>query len=123
MPNPFTRFLRQWSNNVDFEAFVEKWDELEWLMVQVYREKLSPQAAQAQFTAVWSWLRQHYGVWEEDLRPFWQATRAAGEPAKVDPFRLLLEIPAPQAILGDWQAMQHLPAAREAINQYILDQA
>lgn len=122
MTNPFTRFLRQWSSNPDFEEFVSYWDRLEAVVVRVYREKMTPEAAAAEFERVWPWLRHHYGRWEETLRPYWQRTQAAGKPTATDPFRLLLDLERPQAISGDWGAMQHLPAAREAINQYLVSQ-
>ncbi len=120
--NPFTQFLAQWSGDDDkgrLQSFLAYWDALERLVVQVYRQKLTPEAAQAEYARVWPWLRQQYGNWAETLRPYWQQTRAAGVPTATDPFQLLLDIPSPQAILGDWRAMQHLPAAREALNQYL----
>lgn len=40
-----------------------------------------------------------------------------------DPFQLLLDLQLPAGITGNWRAMQHLPAAREAINRYLLAQA
>lgn len=122
MTNPFTRFLRQWNQDPQLDEFVGYWDALEAVMIGVYREKMSLAAAEPEFRRVWPWLRQHYADWRAALRPFWQATRAGGKPIQTDPFQLLLDIAAPQAILGDWRAMQHLPAAREALNQFILSQ-
>ena len=121
--NPFTRFLNQWSKNRSFTDFIAHWDRLEKLVILVYREKLSPTAAEPEFAQVWLWLRQHYGEWEGVLRPYWQQTKAAGEQTQVDPFQLLLNFETPAAISGDWQAMQHLPAAREALNLFLHDQA
>jgi len=118
--NPFTKFLRQWSTDDDFDAFVAYWDRLEWLTIQVYREKVTPAAAQPEFDEVWPWLRKQYGRWHSLLEPYWRKTVAAGEPTRTDPFLLLLEKESAAAIPGDWQAMQHLPAAREALNQYVL---
>ncbi len=123
MTNPFTRFLSQWSDDRRLQEFVAYWDALEQVMVQVYRQKVTVEAAQSEYERVWPWLRQHYGRWAAALRPFWQQTKAAGAPTTTDPFQLLLDIPHPQAILGDWRAMQHLPAAREALNQYILSRS
>jgi hypothetical protein len=119
--NPFTRFLRQGAADNGFAAFIERWDRLEWVVVGVYRDKIDRAAAEAQYAEVWPWLRRAYPCWQAALRPHWQATRAAGEPTHVDPFALLLEIAAPADIVGDWRAMQHLPAAREAINRYLVD--
>ncbi len=119
--NPFTRFLSQWSANDDFAAFVAGWDRLERVVVGVYREKMAAAEAGAEYVAVWPGLRRSYPRWEAALRPHWQATRAAGELTQIDPFALLLALDGPAAIPGDWRAMQHLPAAREAINRYLRD--
>ncbi len=119
--NPFTRFLSQWSSDDALAAFVAAWDRLERVVVGVYRAQMDEATAAAEYAAVWPWLRAAYPRWQEALRPYWQATRAAGEPTRVDPFALLLDIPAAAAIAGDWRAMQHLPAAREAINRYLLE--
>lgn len=118
--NLFTSFLRQWSADDDFDAFVVYWDRLERLTIQVYRQKITVEAAQSEFTEVWPWLRERYGRWQSSLEPFWRQTTAAGQPTQTDPFLLLLEKQSPAAIPGDWQAMQYLPAAREALNQYVL---
>ena len=120
--NPFTRFLSQWSSDNDFAAFVAHWDRLERVVVGVYRAKLDEAEGAAEYRAVWPWLRQAYPRWQEALRPHWQATRAAGQPTQLDPFALLLAIAAPAKIAGDWRAMQHLPAAREAINRYLVEE-
>jgi len=117
--NPFSTFLRQWSPDDEFGAFVEQWDRLERVVVGAYRGKLGLDAAAATFAEVWPWLRRRYPRWEAALRPHWRATRAAGAPTATDPFRLLLDIPDAAAIAGDWRAMRHLPAAREAINRYL----
>jgi hypothetical protein len=121
--NPFTRFLTQWSRNRPFNEFVGYWDRLEQLVVQVYREKITVAEAELEFQQVWPWLRQHYSRWEEGLRPYWRPARVGGQPTLTDPFRLLLAIEKPADILGDWRVMQHLPAAREALNRLMLSQS
>lgn len=114
--------MRQWNHRPDLDEFVQHWDVLEQVMVGVYRQKMTPAEAEADFAQAWGWLRSRYGDWREALRPFWQQSKAAGAPTQTDPFQLLLDIATPQDIGGDWRAMQHLPAAREALNQYILSQ-
>jgi len=121
--NPFTRFLNQWSSNRFLSEFITYWDRLEKLVVLVHRGKMTLSVAEPEFAQVWPWLRQHYGRWEEVLRPYWQQTKAASEPTQTDPFQLILELSSPAAILGNWRVMQHLPAAREALNLYLRDQA
>lgn len=120
--NPFTKYLSQWSADGDFADFVADWDRLERLVIGVYRAKMDVATAEAEYRFVWPRLRKRYNDWSAALRPFWQATRAAGAPTQTDPFLLLLNIAAPEAIPGDWRAMQHLPAAREAINRYLMEQ-
>ena len=121
--NPFTRFLNQWSNNRSLTEFIAYWDRLERLTVLVHREKVTAVAAEPEFAEVWPWLQRAYGAWEGELRPYWQQTKAAGAPTQTDPFQMLLDFDAPSAISGDWRAMQHLPAAREALNMYLRDQS
>lgn len=120
--NPYTKFLSQWSNDQPFAAFVADWDRLEQLVIGVYRGKVDTTVSQTDFDELWPRLRELYSIWEPVLRSHWQATRAAGEPTRTDPFRLLLAIGSPAAIPGDWRTMQHLPAAREAINRYLVEQ-
>ena len=95
---------------------------LERVVVGVYRQKMDAAEAGAEYVAVWSGLRRSYPRWAVALRPHWRATRAAGELTHTDPFALLLALDGPAAIPGDWRAMQHLPAAREAINRYLSGQ-
>ena len=120
--NPFTHFLRGRRGDDDqaFAEFVAHWDRLEQLTIRVYRDKMTPQEAAAEFAAVWPWLRAAYSRWQPALDPYWRATRAAGAPTTADPFLLLLAKESADDIPGDWRAMQHLPAAREALNQYLL---
>jgi hypothetical protein len=121
--NPFTKFLSQWSPNKSFATFVTHWDVVEWLMIQVYREKLSVTEAELQFAETWYRLREQYPQWSEQLWPFWQQTKVAGQMTKVDPFQHILDIQHPSHIPGNWHALQHLPAAREAINQFVLSES
>ncbi len=118
--NPFTRFLNQWSDNHSLDEFIAHWDLLERVVVLVYRQKMTLEEAEEPFHQAWPWLRQQYGQWEETLRPFWQQTQAGGQPTQTDPFRLLLAFEKTADIPGNWNAMQHLPAAREALNRLVL---
>lgn len=121
--NPFTKYLSQWSRNRKLKEFVAYWDELELIMVQVHRQKMDLATAEPIFARVWPWLRQHYGDWQRDLRPFWEATKAAGEQTQTDPFQLLLDLEQADDIVDNWSAIQHLPAAREALNRFLLQAA
>ena len=115
-----TKFLRYGQRNGNIDRFVFFWDRLEWLTIQVYKGQIDVHEAEVEFAQVWPWLQQNYGRWQDELEPCWRRTRAAGSPTQSDPFLLLLAINSPTEIVGDWRAMQHLPAAREALNQYLL---
>lgn len=120
--NPFTRFLSQWTTNRSLKIFVSYWDRLELLIVQVHRGKMGVAEAEPEFAEVWLWLRQNYDKWADGLRPYWQQTKAAGEPTETDPFHLLLDLASPKDVIDNWRAMQYLPAAREALNLFLRDQ-
>jgi hypothetical protein len=121
--NPFSKFLRQWADDASLNEFVEYWDRLEGVVVGVYRGKMTAEAARGEFEQVWPWLRANYGAWEEALRPLWQQTSSGGQPTQNDPFRLLLACSKAEDIQDNWTAMQHLAAAREAVNWLILAQS
>ena len=117
---PFSRYLGQWSSDEQLQAFILHWDALEALVIAVYREKMTPAAASTEFAQIWSWLRKRYPRWEPALRTLWPETIAGGQPAQSDPFHLLLELNEPADICDNWRVMQHLPAAREALNKLLL---
>lgn len=118
--NPFTRFLRQWSDDEPLEQFIAHWDTVEHVMVNLYRGKISLLEAKPLFDEAWPWLRANYGRFQKQLRPYWQQTETAGQITQQDPFQMLIDLPEPAAIEGNWTAMQHLPTAREALNQFLL---
>lgn len=119
--NPFTNYLRQWSADNDLASFIDDWDRLERIVIGVYRKQITPDSANDEFERVWPRLRARYPQHQPGLSTYWPKTKAAGEPTQTDPFELLLSLPNPQAITGNWQAMQYLPAAREALNQYLVE--
>ncbi|MEZ4518421.1 MAG: hypothetical protein R3C44_16905 [Chloroflexota bacterium] len=88
--------------------------------MSVYRGKM-PIGTQEHYDGTWPRLRDEYPHWEPTLRPYWQQAKAAGELARQDPFQLILDLPGPQAIPDNWIIMQYLPAAREAINRFLVD--
>jgi hypothetical protein len=52
--------------------------------------------------------------------PFWRVANIAGEPATEDPFVYLIAKSNATEFVGDWRAKQSLPAAREALNEYLI---
>lgn len=122
--NPFTRFLRQWAqDDAELEQLVEQWDALESLVIRVYKEGEASAADEEAYRAIRRWMRENYHAWQEALRPYWQEAQVGGRPAETDPFLRLTAPESASAFAGDWEAMQMLPAAREALNRVIIEQS
>ncbi len=118
--NPFSRFLRQWSGDEHFDQFVARWDRLEALVIRVYKQGAARPEDEADYAALRPWLRAHYATYQATLEPLWRDTLVGGQPAGEDPFLRLLHPEQAAGFIGDWPAMQHLPAAREALNRVLL---
>lgn len=125
--NPFTRWLRGLappgegagkSPNQTADALIADWDRLERLVIDVYRRGESD----AQDEAEWAWLRGAL-IGRSDLEalaPYWQGVRAGGQVLASDPFLALTAIPRAADLVDNRGAMQLLPAAREALNRWLL---
>jgi hypothetical protein len=98
---------------------VERWDGLEGLVIQVFRGKGAETADESIYKEIRPWLVENYPLWENELRPYWQTAKVGGQTAVQDPFLWLLRAEHAQDFVGDWEAMQYLPAAREGLNRYI----
>jgi hypothetical protein len=119
--NPFTRFLLGSGRKEDqaLQTFVERWDALEALVIRVFRSKGAETADEAQYQQLRPWLKDNYPRWQERWQPYWQEALVGGLPVAQDPFQRLLTAEKAADFVGDWEAMQYLPAAREALNRYI----
>lgn len=121
--NPYTRWLRgqvapQPGGGADPDAFVAAWDRLERLVIDVFRRG----EADGQDEAEWQWLRQTLGAGYDPaaLAPHWPGILAGGQVLEADPFLRLLDIPQAERLVDNRPAMQLLPAAREALNRWLL---
>ncbi|MCS7059580.1 MAG: hypothetical protein RMN25_00280 [Anaerolineae bacterium] len=121
--NPFTRSLLTRINDPALIELVRHWDELEALMVRVYRQGLASAEDEATFTRLRVWLKQAHPVWQHRLAPYWPRTRIGGMPTREDPLVRLLAIERAADVVGNWAALQTLPAARETLNLMLLDAA
>ncbi|MCW5853572.1 MAG: hypothetical protein KIT87_26135 [Anaerolineae bacterium] len=120
--NPFTRFLRSQRRTTpaDLEVFIERWDRLESLIINVYRRGSVDAETEAVYADLRAWLAEHYRDWAVSLEPFWRASREGGAPPPSDPFARLLAPTSARWFIHNRPAMQALPAAREALNRYLL---
>lgn len=121
MPNPFTRFLSSEVDDDSLIAFIDYWDRLEALVISIYKNDAAGSDDEREFEKVWPWLTENYPVWRSDIRPYWSQFATGGELEREDPFARLLAAPSAADIAGDWTLMQALPAAREALNLYVLE--
>jgi hypothetical protein len=125
--NPFTRsitaLLRRRNGAQPLIEFVRTWDALESLVIRVYRGKAAQDADRAEHARIASWLRENYPKVRDALEPRWRASRVGTETPSSDPFAALLAIERADAFVDNWDAMRQLPAAREALNQLVADEA
>lgn len=119
--NPFTRFLNQWSSSDDLHTFIEHWDQLEALAIRVYKQGSATPDESKTYLEIKRWLENHYDKWEAKLKPFWSVSPVGGTLAHGDPFRFLFQYPAANKFVQNWAALQHLPAARQALNQLLVE--
>ena len=119
--NPVTRRLLDEIDDAELAAFATAWDSLEECVVWIYREGSCPPDLEQRYARLRSSLARDLGVWEEDLRPFWQATRIDGAIARQSPFRTVLEAHRARDVVGNRDLIRTLPAAREAINHLLLE--
>lgn len=130
--NPYTRWLRSVTappggpagvpagvpSAHAADAFIADWDRLERLVIDVYRRG----ETDGQDEAEWQWLRGALAGRHEAaaLAPHWRGVLAGGEALAADPFLALLSLSRAADLVDNRRAMQLLPAAREALNRWLL---
>lgn len=119
--NPFTDTLVKRLKDRQIVQFVAHWDALEDLVIRVYKSKEVTADDAARFRRAKAWLSKNYRRWKPALKMYWLDTRIAGEPAGEDPFESMIAFEDAAEFAGNWRAMQTLPAAREALNAWLVD--
>ncbi|MBK9049744.1 MAG: hypothetical protein IPL78_02130 [Chloroflexi bacterium] len=122
MMNPFTRFLSRNQPDKALNRLIEQCDRLEALVIRVFKGNEATQADEQEYAALRAWFQANYANWQDKLKPHWQQVLAGGKPPEQDPVLRLLAAAAAHDFVGDWGAMQHLPAVREALNRFIVAQ-
>lgn len=117
--NPFSLFLTRKAGIPPIAEFIQHWDVLEAVVIQVYKGKQVTTEAALDYANARAWLVENYPHWQTQLLPYWRGLPIGGKPASADPFLALLAHPAATDFLGNWLAMQTLPAARQALNQWL----
>jgi hypothetical protein len=119
--NSLNRIFKR-KKNQPITNLVQHWDKLEALVIRVFKGKTASPGDLDEYRHLRAWLLDNYMLWEESLEPYWRASSAGGEPVQADPFRMILSTPGASGFVRNWKAMQTLPAAREALNSFMLDQ-
>ena len=119
--NPFTRSLMSRVTEPALIDFVRHWDELEALIVRVYRSATATPEDEAAHVRLRRWLLAAWPGFQARLAAYWPRTRIGREPAQEDPLARLLAIERAADVVDNWAAMQTLPAARETLNLLLLD--
>ena len=119
--NPVTRRLLDEIDDPDLAAFALAWDSFEECLVRIYRDGDCPPDLEQRHAELRATVERDLGVWEEDLRPFWLATRIDGAAPAQSPFRMVVAARRPHDVIGNRDLMRTLPAAREAINHLLLE--
>ncbi len=118
--NPFTRSLLREVDDAELAAWVRCWDELESLVVDIYRSRHADWEQARAYRHLRRELTDGYSPWQRELAPYWQGLKAGGTSVEQDPFRALFAEEEAASFVDNWRAMQTLPAAREALNSYLL---
>lgn len=121
MGNPFTDTLVKQIKNESVIKFVGLWDRLEGLVIHTYKSKEATSSQDREWASLRPRLMKEYPHWKDALHLYWQGTQIGGEPAKGDPFESLLNYAYVRDFVGNWHAMQTLPAARQALNAWLVD--
>lgn len=118
--NIVTRALLKNNRNRRLKGFIARWDALEALVIRIYRAGQASPSDEHEYHDLRAWLEREYRRWEPDLSLYWRRARVAGQQTGQDPFKALLASSSANDFTHNWGAMQTLPAAREALNQFLL---
>lgn len=118
--NPFTQAILARLNDRRLRAFVMRWDALEALVIRVYKRGAAQTSDASEYRRLRRWLQNAYPALHPELEPYWKVVRIDGEPALEDPFLYVLGAPQAEDFCANWRIMQTLPAAREALNEFLV---
>lgn len=121
--NPVTQGILKRIQDPDLRRFVEDWDRLERLVIDVYKSRQSSTEIHALHHQVKNRLERDFPRYQAALEPYWHKIRVEGVLLTEDPFRFVLRVAQPEGWIDNWPIMQQLPAAREALNHYLMDLA
>lgn len=120
--NPVTAMLVRQVGDRKIARFIERWDALEALVIRVYKGARATPVDERLYKRLRPELRTKLRRYGPELDQYWPKATVGGKLAKHNPFLTLLRAEHPSVFVGNWPAMQMLPAARQALNEWLLDQ-
>lgn len=120
MSNPYTRHLSRGLEDEELKRFIAYWDRLEGLVIAVYKQGSANAEDEAEYEEIRQQLASSYEVVREELEPLTKQVRTGSGELCPDVFADLLVAVNAATFVGNWRAMQQLPAAREALNRYLV---
>jgi hypothetical protein len=118
--NPVTDNLMSRIDDQRLQGWVERWGRLERLAVDVYRRGRVGWWTQHLYRRLRRQLISEYANWKDALAGHWVNQTAGGRPLAADPFASLLAIEDAVDLVENWRALRLLPAARQALNEYLM---
>jgi hypothetical protein len=126
VPNPFTksiaRLLGQGSQRPALDALILHSDVIETLVIKIFRGKQATADDALTFARAAAGACDAYSQLTDKLDPLWRKAIIGGQPAPHNPFTYWAALPGAAACIDNWEAMQTLPAMREALNELILQE-
>lgn len=119
--NPVTVMLLERVDWPEFETWVRHWDRLESLYLTVYRSGSASRRQRREYRRLRRELRSGYELWRDPLSEHWRTVEVDGSRLQGDPFESLTRHDVLRADRIDWRDLQTLPAAREALNSFLLE--
>lgn len=107
----------------ELETWIRRWDRLEFLYLTVYRSGSASRRQRREYRRLRRVLRSGYEFWREELSEHWRTAEVDGRRLQRDPFETLTRQDVLSADRIDWRDLQTLPAAREALNSFLLEVA
>lgn len=121
--NPVTRHLLDRIDDPELADFALAWDELEEVIVEIYRTAASTPSLRQAFDQRRSSCARLHPQFRAALVPHWQAAQREGRALSRDPFDRVFLLTGAAEVIDNLELLRDLPPAREALNGLLLERA
>ncbi len=121
MTNPVTQKLIEQINDHSLHKFVEAFDVLEVLIIQIFKSKSITKQDEKVYRKAKKQMRKYYRKFQPALTAYWTQTTINDQLLTEDPFIALVSHGTATDFLDNWHMMQTIPPARQALNEWLLD--